>query len=82
MVLLLVADVGKVCSTAAFLRGNLLVEIILPMIAVFGGLVSMVFLVIFELRKTPQQEAEMIEREDEAMSKVPDDPHELARWVP
>jgi hypothetical protein len=38
--------------------------------------------VIFELRKTPKQEAEMIEREDEAMSKVSDDPREMARWVP
>jgi hypothetical protein len=38
--------------------------------------------VIFELRKTPKQEAEMIEREDEAISKVSDDPHEMARWVP
>jgi hypothetical protein len=34
------------------------------------------------LRKTPKQEAEMIEREDEAMSNVSDDPHDIARWVP
>ena len=52
------------------------------MIAVFGGLVSLVVLVIFELRKTPKQEAEVIERKDEAMSKLPDDPPHLARWVP
>ena len=71
--LLLVADVGKVWSTAVSLLGNLTVEMVLPMIAVFGGLVSMVVLVIFEPRKTPKQEAEMIEREDEAMSKLPDD---------
>jgi hypothetical protein len=38
--------------------------------------------VIFELRKTSKQEAEMIEREDDAMSKVSDDPHEMSRWVP
>jgi len=34
------------------------------------------------LEKTPKQEAEMIEREDEAMSTAKDDPHEAARWVP
>ena len=45
-------------------------------------LVLTVSLTIFELRKTPKQEAEMIQREDEAVSKVPDDPHEPARWVP
>jgi len=38
--------------------------------------------VIFELRKTPKQEAEMIEREDEAMLKVSDDARQMARWVP
>ena len=38
--------------------------------------------VMFELRKTPKQEAAMIEREDEAMSDVSDDPREMARWVP
>ena len=37
---------------------------------------------IFELRKTPKQEAEVITREDRAMSKMPDDPREFARWVP
>lgn len=38
--------------------------------------------VVLELRKTPKQEAELIKREDEAMSKVNDDPGEVARWVP
>jgi len=38
--------------------------------------------VIFELRKTPKQEAEMIAREDEAISTISDAPHEMARWVP
>lgn len=51
-------------------------------IIVFAGLVAIAIVVIFELRKTPKQEAEMMEREDEAMSKVPDDPREIARWVP
>ena len=46
-----------------------------------AGLVSIAIVVIFELRKTPQQEAGMTEREDEAMSTVPDDPREMARWV-
>jgi len=51
-------------------------------ICIVAGLFLIGVVVILELRKTPQQEAEMIEREDEAMSKVSDDPHELARWVP
>ena len=55
---------------------------LLRIIVVCAGLVAMAIVVIFELRKTPKQEAEMIEREDEAMSKVPDDPRGFARWVP
>lgn len=55
---------------------------LIAIVVVFVGLVSIAFLVIFELRKTPQQEAEMIEREDKAMPKLPDDPREAARWVP
>jgi hypothetical protein len=50
-------------------------------ICIVGGL-FLIVVVIFELRKTPKQEAEMIEREDEALSKVSDDPREMARWVP
>jgi hypothetical protein len=53
-----------------------------PIVAVFFGLVSIVLVVIFEFRKTPKQETDLIKREDEAMSKVPDDPREMARWVP
>jgi hypothetical protein len=49
---------------------------------IVAGLLLVGVLVIFELRKTPKQEAKMIEREDEAMSKVADDPGEMARWVP
>ena len=45
-------------------------------------LVSIALVVIFELTKTPKQEADMIKREDEALPKVPDDPREMARWVP
>jgi hypothetical protein len=55
---------------------------LLPIIFACAGLVSIAIVVIFELRKTPQQEAGMTEREDEAMSTVPDDPREMARWVP
>jgi hypothetical protein len=57
---------------------------LLPIIFACAGLVSIAIVVIFELRKTPQQEAGMTEaeREDEAMSAVPDDPREMARWVP
>ena len=51
-------------------------------ICIVAGLFLIGVVVIFELRKTPKQEAEMIEREDEAMSKVSDDPREMARWVP
>ena len=56
--------------------------LILSTIVAFAGLVSIAIVVIFELRKTPKQEVKMIEREDEAMSKVKDDPNEPARWVP
>jgi len=50
-----------------------------PAICIVGGL-FLIAVVIFELRKTPQQEAE---REDEAMSRVgDDDTHEMGRWVP
>ena len=55
---------------------------LLPNLVALAELASIAFVVIFELRKTPKQEAEMIEREDAAMSKVPDDPREIARWVP
>jgi len=51
-------------------------------ISIVGGL-FLIAVVIYELRKTPKQEAQMIEREDKAMSKVADDDtHEMARWVP
>jgi hypothetical protein len=54
----------------------------LPIVLIVVGLVSIAIVVIFELRKTPKQEAKMINREDKAMSKMPDDPREMARWVP
>ena len=57
-------------------------QTLLAMILTFAGLVSIAIVVIFELRKSPRREAEMIEREDKAMSKTPDDPREMARWVP
>ena len=50
-------------------------------LCIVGGLL-LIGVVIFELRKTPKQEAEIIEREDEAMSRVSDDPREMAKWVP
>jgi hypothetical protein len=56
--------------------------IVLALAICIIGLFLIAVVVIFELRKTPKQEAEMIEREDEAMPKVSDDPHEMARWVP
>ena len=56
-------------------------QTLLAIILTFAGLVSIAIVVIFEVRKTPQREAEMIEREDKAMSKTPDDPREMGRWV-
>jgi len=53
-----------------------------PAICIIAGLFLIGVVVVFELRKTPKQEAEMIEREDEAMPNVSDDPHEMATWVP
>ena len=54
---------------------------LLPVIFRCAGLASIAVVVIFELTRTPKQEADMIKREDEALSKVPDDPREMARWV-
>ena len=54
----------------------------LPTIVWIAGLLSVALGVILELTKTPRQEAEMIEREDKAMATLPDDPTEMARWVP
>lgn len=54
----------------------------LPTIVWIAGLLSVALAVIFELTKTPKQEAEMIEREDKVMSTLPDDPTEMATWVP
>jgi hypothetical protein len=58
------------------------VPTLLIITAIFGGLVLITIVVLFELEKTPRQESEMIKREDNAMSATKDDPHELARWVP
>ena len=52
----------------------------LPIVLIVAGLMTIA--VIFELRKTPQQEAKMIKREDKAVSMFPDDPREMGRWVP
>jgi hypothetical protein len=60
---------------------SLIMQTFLLILLIVAGLVS-IAIVILEVRKTPKQEAEMIEREDKAMSKLPDDPREMARWVP
>lgn len=60
---------------------SLIMQTFLLILLIVAGLV-LIAIVIFEVRKTPKQEAEMIEREDKAMSKLPDDPREMARWVP
>ena len=49
--------------------------------AIFVGLVVLVVGLLVTLRKTEEQEAEMIRRQDEAMKKIKDDPHEPARFV-
>lgn len=54
----------------------------LPLIGIAVGLAFIALVVIFEIKKTPTQEATIIEREDKAMSDVEDDPREMARWVP
>jgi hypothetical protein len=64
------------------LARSLIMQTLVPIVLIVAGLVSIAIVVIFELRKTPKQEAKMIEREDKAMSKLPDDPREMARWVP
>ena len=60
----------------------LIMQTFLPIMLIVSGLISIAIVVIFELRKTPKQEAKMIKSEDQAMSKMPDDPREMARWVP
>jgi hypothetical protein len=62
--------------------GSLIMQTFLPIVLIVAGLASIAIVVIFELKKTPKQEAKMIKREDKAMSKLPDDPREMARWVP
>lgn len=61
---------------------SLIMPTFLPIILIAAGLVSIAIVVTLELRKTPKQEAEMTEREDNAMCKLPDEPREMARWVP
>jgi len=61
---------------------SLIMQTFFPIVLIVAGLVLIAVVVIFELRKTPKQEAEMIAREDQAMPKMPDDPREMARWVP
>ena len=55
---------------------------LLSIAAVFAGLALIAIVVILELRKTPKQEIELMKRENQTMSKVNDDPGEVARWVP
>ena len=45
------------------------------------GLIALVVALVVDLRKSPEQEAERIKRQDEAM-KTKDDPNEPARFVP
>ena len=73
---------GRVAAIICAFVCNLTMQTLL-FIIVFSGLVSIAIAVIFELRKTPKQETEMIKREDEAMSKVPDgELRDFGRYVP
>jgi len=75
------ARVMRAINERVFAR-SLIMQTFVPIVLIVAGLVSIAIVVVFELRKTPKQEAKMIEREDKAMSKLPDDPREMARWVP
>ena len=80
--LILAFDCGMRAISERVLACSLIMQTFLPIVLIVAGLVSIAIVVIFELRKTPKQEAKMIKREDQAMSKPPDDPREMARWVP
>jgi len=45
------------------------------------GLIALVVALVVDVRTSPEQEAERIKRQDEAM-KTKDDPNEPARFVP
>jgi hypothetical protein len=75
-------DCGMRAINEPVFARSLIMQTFLPIVLIVAGLISIAIVVIFELRKTPKQETEMIEREDKAMSKLPDDPREMARWVP
>ena len=57
-------------------------EISWPIAFVLAALAAIAVVVIVEVRKTPKQEAAMISREDVAISQGPEEPREMARWVP
>ena len=61
---------------------GLIMQTFLPIVLIVTGLVSIAIVVIFELRKASKQKANIIKREDMAMSNPPYDPREMARWVP
>jgi len=75
-------DCGMRAINERIFACSLIMQTFLPIVLIVAGLVSIAIVVILELRKTPKQEAEMIAREDQAMPKMPDDPREMARWVP
>jgi len=51
-------------------------------ICIIAGLLLSGVVVIFEVRKTPKQEAEMMSARTRRCRKVKEDPREMARWVP
>jgi hypothetical protein len=49
----------------------------------FAGLILMVIAIVYDLRRTPKQEAKMIERQDKTMAEIKDDPPNWpARFLP
>jgi len=80
--LTLALDCGMRAINEHVFACSLIMQTFLPIVLILAGLVLIAIVVIFELRKTPKQEAEIIKREDQALSKMPDDPREMARWVP
>lgn len=75
-------DCGTRAMNERVFACSLIMQTLFPIVLIVAGLASIAIVVIFELRKTPKQEAKMIKREDKAMSKLPDDPREMAKWVP
>ena len=54
----------------------------LPSYFVSGGVFLLLLVVVVRSLRQPVSEEEYLGRQDRAMSKTRDDPHEMGRWVP